>query len=42
VLCYTVNSLAESEKLLANGVSAVFTDRLDLFAGACAIEDASR
>ena len=42
LLCYTVNSLAESEKLLANGVSAVFTDRLDLFAGACAIEDASR
>lgn len=42
VLCYTVNSLAESEKLLANGVSAVFTDRLDLFAGACAIKDASR
>lgn len=42
LLCYTVNSLAESEKLLANGVSAVFTDRLDLFAGACAIKDASR
>lgn len=33
VLCYTVNSVPASERLLANGVSAVFTDRLDLFAG---------
>ncbi len=33
VLCYTVNSVAASKKLLASGVSAMFTDRLDLFAG---------
>lgn len=33
VLCYTVNSVPASDKLLANGVSAMFTDRLDLFAG---------
>ena len=33
VLCYTVNSVAASKKLLASGVSAMFTDRIDLFAG---------
>ncbi|MDD2883640.1 MAG: glycerophosphodiester phosphodiesterase [Dechloromonas sp.] len=32
VLCYTVNDLAQAESLLADGVSSLFTDRLDLFA----------
>jgi len=32
VLCYTVNEPAFAEALFARGVSAVFTDRLDLFA----------
>jgi glycerophosphoryl diester phosphodiesterase len=31
VLCYTVNAPPEAEILLARGVSALFTDRLDLF-----------
>ncbi|MFZ2269135.1 MAG: glycerophosphodiester phosphodiesterase [Azonexus sp.] len=31
VLCYTVNAPQEAEILLARGVSALFTDRLDLF-----------
>jgi glycerophosphoryl diester phosphodiesterase len=34
VLCYTVNAPAEAEMLFARGVAAIFTDRLDLFAGA--------
>ena len=32
VLCYTVNRPEQAEMLLARGVSAFFTDRLDLFA----------
>lgn len=32
VLCYTVNRPEQAEMLLASGVSAFFTDRLDLFA----------
>jgi glycerophosphoryl diester phosphodiesterase len=32
VLCYTVNTLQAAESLFERGVSAVFTDRLDLFA----------
>jgi glycerophosphoryl diester phosphodiesterase len=32
VLCYTVNRPERAERLLARGVSAFFTDRLDLFA----------
>ncbi|PKO91218.1 MAG: glycerophosphodiester phosphodiesterase [Betaproteobacteria bacterium HGW-Betaproteobacteria-10] len=32
VLCYTVNRENEAKKLFARGVSALFTDRLDLFA----------
>ncbi len=32
VLCYTVNDPAQASALFARGVSAVFTDRLDLFA----------
>ena len=31
VLCYTVNRPVQAEMLLASGVSAFFTDRLDLF-----------
>ncbi len=31
VLCYTVNDVAQAEKLFARGVSSLFTDRLDLF-----------
>ena len=31
VLCYTVNAPPEAEILLVRGVSALFTDRLDLF-----------
>ena len=31
ILCYTVNSPQQAENLLARGVSALFTDRLDLF-----------
>lgn len=31
VLCFTVNLPAQAEKLLSCGVSAMFTDRLDLF-----------
>lgn len=34
VACYTVNDLAEAERLLAVGVAAVFTDRPDCWAGA--------
>ncbi|WP_298396609.1 glycerophosphodiester phosphodiesterase [uncultured Azonexus sp.] len=30
--CYTVNAIAQAERLLAWGVSSLFTDRLDLFA----------
>jgi len=33
VLCYTVNSEKQAEMLFARGVSGLFTDRLDLFAG---------
>lgn len=33
VLCYTVNDPGQAEALFARGVSAVFTDRLDLFSG---------
>ena len=32
VLCYTVNSEKQAKMLFARGVSALFTDRLDLFA----------
>lgn len=32
VLCYTVNSEKQAKTLFARGVSALFTDRLDLFA----------
>jgi glycerophosphoryl diester phosphodiesterase len=32
VLCYTVNAPALAKNLLMRGVSAMFTDRLDLFA----------
>ncbi|HSG21726.1 MAG TPA: glycerophosphodiester phosphodiesterase [Azonexus sp.] len=32
VLCYTVNSEKKAKMLFARGVSALFTDRLDLFA----------
>lgn len=32
VLCYTVNAEKQAKKLFARGVSALFTDRLDLFA----------
>jgi len=31
VLCYTVNDVAAANRLLARGVSGMFTDRLDLF-----------
>ncbi len=31
VLCYTVNQPEQAERLFARGVSAIFTDRLDLF-----------
>jgi glycerophosphoryl diester phosphodiesterase len=34
VLCYTVNSENRAKRLFARGVSALFTDRLDLFAQA--------
>jgi glycerophosphoryl diester phosphodiesterase len=34
VLCYTVNARPEAEMLFARGVTAIFTDRLDLFVGA--------
>jgi len=33
VLCYTVNSEKQAEMLFARGVSGLFTDRPDLFAG---------
>ena len=33
VLCYTVNSENQAKHLVDRGVSAMFTDRLDLFAG---------
>ena len=33
VLCYTVNAPEQAEMLFARGVSGLFTDRLDLFAG---------
>ncbi len=33
VLCYTVNAEKQAKNLLERGVSAMFTDRLDLFAG---------
>lgn len=33
VLCYTVNAPQEAERLFARGVSALFTDRPDLFSG---------
>jgi glycerophosphoryl diester phosphodiesterase len=33
VLCYTVNAPEQAEALFGRGVSGVFTDRLDLFAG---------
>ncbi len=33
VLCYTVNAKKQAESLFERGVSALFTDRLDLFAG---------
>jgi len=33
VLCYTVNSEKQAETLFARGVSGLFTDRPDLFAG---------
>jgi len=32
VLCYTVNTPKQAKMLFARGVSALFTDRLDLFA----------
>jgi len=32
VLCYTVNAPEQAKILFARGVSALFTDRLDLFA----------
>lgn len=32
VLCYTVNTAQDAESLFDRGVSAIFTDRLDLFA----------
>ncbi|MGB8147678.1 MAG: glycerophosphodiester phosphodiesterase family protein, partial [Azonexus sp.] len=32
VLCYTVNAPEQAKTLFARGVSALFTDRLDLFA----------
>ncbi|HLO61634.1 MAG TPA: glycerophosphodiester phosphodiesterase family protein, partial [Azonexus sp.] len=32
VLCYTVNTAEQAQDLFGRGVSAVFTDRLDLFA----------
>jgi glycerophosphoryl diester phosphodiesterase len=34
VLCYTVNQPDMATRLFGKGVSALFTDRLDLFAGA--------
>jgi glycerophosphoryl diester phosphodiesterase len=33
VLCYTVNTEKQAKMLFARGVSALFTDRLDLFGG---------
>ena len=33
VLCYTVNTEKQAKMLFSRGVSALFTDRLDLFAG---------
>ena len=33
VLCYTVNTPKQAEMLFSRGVSGLFTDRLDLFAG---------
>jgi glycerophosphoryl diester phosphodiesterase len=36
VLCYTVNEPKQAASLLARGVSGLFTDRLDLFAGEAA------
>ena len=33
VLCYTVNERAVAESLFARGVSAVFSDRIDLMRG---------
>ena len=33
VLCYTVNAPEQAEMLFSRGVSGLFTDRLDLFAG---------
>ena len=33
VLCYTVNAPEQAKMLFSRGVSGVFTDRLDLFAG---------
>ena len=33
VLCYTVNRPEQAKTLFARGVSSLFTDRLDLFAG---------
>jgi glycerophosphoryl diester phosphodiesterase len=32
VLCYTVNAEKQAKILLGRGVSAMFSDRLDLFA----------
>lgn len=37
VLCYTVNRLEQAARLLSRGVSGMFTDRLDLFAGQAAL-----
>ena len=37
VLCYTVNSPNQAKKLLERGVSAMFSDRLDLFVNEAAL-----
>jgi glycerophosphoryl diester phosphodiesterase len=37
VLCYTVNSKKQAKTLLERGVSAMFSDRLDLFASEAAL-----
>ncbi len=41
VLCYTVNAAETAESIFARGVSAAFTDRLDLFAGEAGAQAAS-
>jgi glycerophosphoryl diester phosphodiesterase len=39
VLCYTVNAPGKAKTLFERGVSALFTDRLDLFADTTAYKD---